>query len=48
MQKSLRLAAVAAVLSLTAATSLHAEQTGTNPHPQITSLVASVRAFFGL
>ncbi len=56
MQKSLRLLAVAFALSLTAATSLHAEQTGCNPHPQVArpsnsalgSFVYTVRSFFGL
>jgi len=56
MQKSIRLFVLAAVFSLSAATSLHAEQMGTNPHPQIarssssswSTLVSSVRTYFGL
>ena len=55
MQKSIRLFALTAALSLTAATSLHAEQMGTNPHPwasrptgTFSSVVYTVRSFFGL
>ena len=56
MQKSVRLFALAAVLSLSVAPSLHAEQMGTNPHPQVAhstsgvwgSFLSSVRGYFGL
>jgi hypothetical protein len=57
MQKSFRLFALVAVLSLVAAPSLHAERTGTNPHPQVVSVVSpsawdtivyTVRSYFGL
>ena len=56
MQKSVRLFALVAVLSLSVAPSLHAEQMGTNPHPQVAhstsgvwgSFLSSVRGYFGL
>ena len=54
MQKSFRLFALTAALSLCAAPSLHAEQTGCNPHPwaarptgALSSFVYTVRSFFG-
>ena len=60
MQKSIRLYALPAALSLCAATSLHAEQMGTNPHPQAvqssansstgawSAFVYTVRGYLGL
>ena len=55
MQKSIRLFALAAVMSFVAVPSMRAEQMGTNPHPQVTKVagtwagfVYTVRSYLGL
>jgi hypothetical protein len=40
MNKSIRSFVLVAVLAFTVAPALNAEQTGTNPHPQVTPTVA--------
>ena len=56
MQKSIRLFALVAAMTVVSVPSMHAEQMGTNPHPQVTkaapsawtALVASFRSYFGM
>jgi len=56
MQKSIRLFALVAVMTLAGVPVMHAEQMGTNPHPQVTkaapgswaSFVYNLRSYFGM
>ena len=43
MQKSFRLFALVAALTLTVAPSLHAERMGTNPHPQVATPLTTMQ-----
>ena len=56
MKKSVRLFALVAAMTFAAAPSMHANQMGTNPHPQVTTaapgtwaaFVYTVRSYFGV
>ena len=56
MQKSIRLFALVAAMTFAATPSMHAEQMGCNPHPQVTkaapgtwsAFVATVRSYLGM
>ena len=56
MQKSIRLFALVAAMTFAVVPSMHAEQMGTNPHPQVTkaapgtwaAFVYTVRSYLGM